>query len=50
MIGSIHADGWSILEKKNYDVIEITDFGAGVHWHHHGTRQQGAVKRSDVIR
>ena len=28
MIGSIHADGWSILEKKDCDVFEITDF-----WH-----------------
>ena len=28
MIGSIHADGWSILEKKGCDVFEITDFSS----------------------
>ncbi len=28
MIGSIHADGWSILEKKGCDVFEIKDFSS----------------------
>ena len=26
MIGSIHADGWSILENNGCDVFEIKDF------------------------
>ena len=26
MIGSIHANGCSILEKNDYDVFEITNF------------------------
>ena len=28
MIGSIHVDGWSILEKKGFDVFEIKDFSS----------------------
>ena len=26
MMGSIHSDGWSILEKNGCDVFEVTDF------------------------
>ena len=26
MMGSIHSDGWSVLEKNGCDVFEITDF------------------------
>jgi len=26
MMGSIHSDGWSVLEKNGFDVFEITDF------------------------
>ena len=28
MIGSIHSDGWSILEKNGCDVFEVTDFSS----------------------
>ena len=28
IMGSIHVDGWSILEKKGFDVFEITDFSS----------------------
>ena len=26
MIGSIHEDGWKILERENCEIIEINDF------------------------
>jgi len=28
VIGQIHNDGWSVLEKNNFDVFEITDFSS----------------------
>ena len=28
MMGSIHSDGWSVLEKNGCDVFEITDFSS----------------------
>ena len=28
ILGSIHVDGWSILEKNSCDVFEITDFSS----------------------
>ena len=30
MIGPIHTDGWSVLEKKGCDVFEITDFSSDI--------------------